>query len=145
MGARRAGAAVTACIGPSDGSAGDYFYVTVCSPKWFDAHLLDEGIGSGEHVIFMRQYSYSALRKYIEERIDACEGDNWEPLARKLARLARCLQLFNKTFTLPFKSRLTITESSPVLDKKKSPGFGSWLSWPTNNHARAKIRPSSVR
>src|ERR1700730_12759586 len=49
------------------------------------------------------------------------------------------------TWTLPARSRHRITDSSPIPETKKSPGFGIWLSWPTNSQARAKSRSNSSR
>src|SRR5262245_57835302 len=36
-----------------------------------------------------------------------------------------------------------MTDSAPMREVKKSPGFGIWLSWPTKSHARVKTFSSS--
>ena len=42
-----------------------------------------------------------------------------------------------------FGARVTITCSSPIRERTKSPRFGIWLSWATNSQQRAKICSSS--
>src|SRR5262245_31463185 len=59
--------------------------------------------------------------------------------------MPRCRHEFRKTWIFPARSRQRSTDSSPIDETKKSPGFGIWLSCPTSSQARVNTRSSSCR
>src|SRR5439155_612315 len=58
--------------------------------------------------------------------------------------MPRCRHELRNTCRRPARSRQRITDSSPMDDTAKSPGRGTWLSWPTNSHARAGAAPEEL-
>ena len=67
------------------------------------------------------------------------------PISARHTLLPRWGQVFSSTRTAPSRPRTAITSSSPIQFVKKSPGSGTWDSWQTKFHARAKMRSSSSR
>ena len=76
-------------IGPVDAAGGDSFDLMVCTPSWLSESMLDTGVRSGEHTVFLTVYDFGVMRRYLERFIHACEAETWSALAGQLGRLGR--------------------------------------------------------
>ncbi len=72
--------------GPADGPGQESFAITVCTPTWFEQNMKGV-VGSGWHHLFMKQYNYDELYKYVSEYCSRCTGNTWAEVAQKVARL----------------------------------------------------------
>ncbi len=80
------GILVQTMVGPLGSDGEESFDVVVCTTEWFAANMNSE-IVSGRHHLFVKQYDYQALRRYIENYCDSCQGESWEAVSVKLGRL----------------------------------------------------------
>jgi hypothetical protein len=81
------GASIRLMIGPADGPGEESFDVTVCSPSWLARELESEGIRSGRHMIFMAEFDYASLLRFVERAVHSVEAPDWSGLGEKLSRL----------------------------------------------------------
>jgi hypothetical protein len=80
------GLVITIGVAPVGSEGADNFELTVCTPGWLAENRLTSEILSGEQTLFMRSWDYRILRSYLERRIRAPEGKNWNELANKFSR-----------------------------------------------------------
>jgi hypothetical protein len=77
-----------AMIGPADSEGEESFDMTVCTPEWFAREQMrGQTIRSGEHTLFVTEYSYRALWNFIERAAQRSEGESWREIAGKLSWL----------------------------------------------------------
>ena len=83
------GILVTAMIGPAGQAGHESFDFMLCTPEWFSSNMRDE-IAMGRHHLFVREFSYPELEKYVRDYCSSCgEEPAWGALAGKLARLGK--------------------------------------------------------
>jgi hypothetical protein len=80
---------VQAIVGPKGAPGEESFGFTVCSPEWFVSEHLSEksSIATGRHFIFVREFDYRALEKFVRDHCAACDGKTWSETAEKVGRL----------------------------------------------------------
>lgn len=80
---------VQAIVGPLGDRGEESFGFTVCTLEWFSSEHLQrpDSIAVGRHFIFVREFNYSALEKFVREYCASCEGATWTEAAEKVARL----------------------------------------------------------
>ncbi len=77
---------VLAMVGPADGPGRESFAITVCTPEWFEQNM-KAAVVPGWHHLFVREYNYDELYKYISGYCSRCMGNSWTEVAQKVARL----------------------------------------------------------
>ena len=78
---------VQAMIGPSDGPGEESFNLTVCTPEWFAAHKMGNGIVMGSRTLFVSRYDYRMIKAYLERAAQRAEGNSWREIAEGLSWL----------------------------------------------------------
>jgi hypothetical protein len=80
---------VQAFVGAEGCPGEESFGFMVCTPDWFAVeHLRVRGsLASGRHFIFVTEFNYHALEKFVRDYCASCEGQTWREAAEKVARL----------------------------------------------------------
>lgn len=69
----------------SDGAPGaDDFELCVCTPKWLEQTIWAPRWG--RHLLIVREYDRSAIETCIRNYAAKCSGDDWDDIAKRLAR-----------------------------------------------------------
>ena len=77
---------IEAMIGLKGEPGAEEFSFTVCSPLWLCPDLERHDVISGRHLLFMKEYNYDALLRYIHKCLAQATGRNWNEVALKLSR-----------------------------------------------------------
>jgi hypothetical protein len=72
-------------IGPPDTSSADDFECNVCTPEWLKQAVWDPTWG--RHLLVVREYDLAAIEGAIHRYVAGCSGQDWNHIARKLARV----------------------------------------------------------
>lgn len=75
-------------IGPNDGRGEESFDLTVCSPSWLEEQVEVTPVFDARNHLVVRDFDWVLIRAYLERRVAACSGDEWEDIARQLSRFA---------------------------------------------------------
>ena len=80
---------VQAFVGPYGDRGEESFGFTVCTPDWFASEHLRarKSLAIGRHFIFVDEFDYTALEKFVRDYCASCEGDTWQEVAEKVARI----------------------------------------------------------
>jgi hypothetical protein len=78
---------IQAMIGPSDSPGEESFGLTVCTPDWFAANKMGDGVTSADRTLFVKRYDYRVLLTYLERAAQRTEGKNWTEIAESLSWL----------------------------------------------------------
>ena len=79
---------------------GDFFFLSVCSPKWLEDHVLRPGplnptcerqrnAEFGRHYLFVDELDEEWIRSAVESVVARAEGEDWTDIAVYLARYFR--------------------------------------------------------
>ena len=81
----------TLSVGPSDGPGEETFGVEVCTPEWLARRCGTEPFVDARHTIVttIAAYSEAGLRSYLTRRVEQANGETWQEVAEKLARLGQ--------------------------------------------------------
>ena len=76
-------------VGPADGPGEESFDLTVCTPEWLGWRCrLGEPINGLHHVVVAYDtFDERALRRWLEARVRAAEGDSWRDVAARISTL----------------------------------------------------------
>jgi Immunity protein 8 len=77
---------VLAMVGPAGSLGEESFGIMVCTLEWFDRNTKDN-VASGRHHLFVREYDYNELKRYLVKYCSACIGSSWTEVAEKVARI----------------------------------------------------------
>src|SRR5215475_13595685 len=80
------GIPVQAIIGPANGPGEESFDFMLCTPEWFGTNMQDD-IMIGRHYLFVKEFSYWRLEKFVRDYCTRCDGNSWQEVAEKLSRL----------------------------------------------------------
>lgn len=72
-------------IGLADSPGADDFEVCVCTPEWLKQVVLEPRWG--RHLMIVREYNLSAIKEQIHKYVAQADGDDWNAIATKLARV----------------------------------------------------------
>jgi Immunity protein 8 len=83
------GISVMAMIGPAGQEGHESFEFMLCTPEWFASSMRQEP-AIGRHYLFVREYSYAQLEKFVQDYCSGCgEEKTWRAVAEKLGRLGK--------------------------------------------------------
>ena len=77
---------VEAMIGPEGDDSSESFGIIVCSPKAL-AEEAASGPVLGRHRVIMASFDYNTLTSTIRAFCGQCEGESWDEVGSKVARL----------------------------------------------------------
>src|SRR5947209_3375829 len=76
-------------IGGQDNSASDLFYLTVCSPKWLEKYVAENGPCFGHGFLIVDSFNISVIRSRIEKLLSTISGHDWLEVAHILSKFMR--------------------------------------------------------
>jgi Immunity protein 8 len=77
---------ILAVVGPAGKPGEEIFGFTLCTPGWF-ARQMKGPFVPGRHYLFVKEYDYAALERYVRDYCQRCAGNSWKEVAEKVARL----------------------------------------------------------
>lgn len=83
------GLLVQVMVGPAEGPGEESFDVVVCTPRWLERRVREDGPLSGRHHLIMERYDFARVRLYLTEAVESQEASTWAELAHKLARIGK--------------------------------------------------------
>ena len=80
---------IQAMFGPENSEGEESFDFLLCTPQWLVRKMKEEAVLPGRHYLFIKQYDINAVKKYLVGYVGQCEGDTWNEIAQKLARIGK--------------------------------------------------------
>lgn len=82
------GILVMAMIGPADSLGEESFDFMLCTPDWFASNMKSD-IVEGRHYLFVKDFNYVQLKRYVEDYCAKCSENSWPEVAERLARFGK--------------------------------------------------------
>lgn len=83
------GVLVQIMAGPAGGPGEESFDVVVCTPRWLERWIREEGPLIGRHHLIIERYDGARVRLYLTEAVESEEAQTWPDLALKLGRIGK--------------------------------------------------------
>jgi hypothetical protein len=83
------GILVQIMVGPAEGPGEESFDVVVCTPRWLERRVREEGPLLGRHHVVMEEYDAARMRIFLTEEIESLEAPTWPELASKIGRIGK--------------------------------------------------------
>jgi hypothetical protein len=76
-------------ICPDGSDCGEFWQLTVCTPKWLERYHDKSEIISGRHHLIVFEYHYRRLIERIHGHIlNFCTGETWDEISEKISQFA---------------------------------------------------------
>ncbi|MFM0741446.1 immunity 8 family protein [Paraburkholderia xenovorans] len=72
-------------IGLAESPGADDFELCICTPEWLGQAVWEPRWG--RHLLIVREYSLPSIEGYISNYVAQCDGQDWNGIAVKLARM----------------------------------------------------------
>lgn len=76
-------------VGPAEGSSEESFDVIVCTPRWLERCVRQEGPLLGCHHLIMEKYDVARMRIFLTNEIESIKAPTWHELASKIGRIGK--------------------------------------------------------
>lgn len=83
------GLLVQMVVGPAGKPGEESFDVVVCTPRWLDRWVLEEGPLIGRHHLIIGRWDAARIRLYLTEAVQSEEAPTWPELATKISRIGK--------------------------------------------------------
>lgn len=81
------GVLVQVMAGPADGPGEESFDVVVCTPRWLERRVRNEGPLVGRHHLIVERYDAARIWVFLTDAIESVEAETWSDLASKIGRV----------------------------------------------------------
>jgi Immunity protein 8 len=75
-------------IGPTDAEGGDFFYVSICSPRWLATRVATGGPEWCTATLIVKRWDRSEIENFLRRWVAGAKGASWTELASSLSRNA---------------------------------------------------------
>ena len=75
--------------GPAGARGEESFDVMVCTPRWLSQNLGPDGMLIERHYLFVSQYDYSRLERFVVDHFSNVRGQSWKEVAEQLGRFGK--------------------------------------------------------
>ncbi len=75
-------------VGPLGLRGRERFDLLVATPRWLEARHGREGAVLGRGLLLVFAWRYERIRAFLARRVEACTGETWPEVARKVGRIA---------------------------------------------------------
>ena len=72
---------------PRRGSGEESFDVTVCTPRWLQRWVEENGPTSGKALLGVAEYDEPRTRVFLTDAVESQEAETWSDLALKIGRI----------------------------------------------------------
>ena len=83
------GILVQIIVGPADAPGEESFDVLVCTPRWLDGWVREEGPLIGRHHLIVESYDAPRIKLYLTSAVEAEGATTWRELTQRIGRLGR--------------------------------------------------------
>jgi hypothetical protein len=80
---------VQVLVGPQGEEGEESFDLMVCTPRWVERWVGNNGPLVGRHHLFVEAWDADRVRRYIREVVESEEASSWSELAAKIGRLGK--------------------------------------------------------
>jgi hypothetical protein len=74
-------------VGPEGIDGEESLDVVVCTARWLEQRYADRDIVPLAHHLLVREYDYPVLLRALTRLVERCVGDDWDGVARQVARI----------------------------------------------------------
>lgn len=75
-------------VGPLGLRGRERFELLVVTPRWLERRHGRRGAVPGRGKLVVFEWSFERIRTFLARKIEACTGDTWPEVARKVGRIA---------------------------------------------------------
>ena len=75
-------------VGPLGARGRERFEVLAVTPKWLMKRHGKQGMVAGRGKLIVFEWDFGRIRGYLARKVEACTGQSWPELARKVAAIA---------------------------------------------------------
>ncbi len=86
---RDVGLLVQILAGPAGEIGEESFDVVVCTPRWLERWISEEGITVGRHHLIIDEWNFPQVKEYLVKAVESEEGRDWEELGHRIGRLGK--------------------------------------------------------
>lgn len=86
---RNVGVLVQIMVGPENVSGEESFDIVVCTPRWLETWVAEDGPLIGRHHLIVDRWDYARIRLYLTTLVEGVDAPSWEELASRLGRFAK--------------------------------------------------------
>lgn len=83
------GLLVQMMAGPAGKPGEESFDVVVCTPRWLDRWVRENGPLIGRHHLVVERWDFARVRLYLAEAVESEEAPTWPELAVKIGRIGK--------------------------------------------------------
>lgn len=83
------GILVRVTAGPVGGIGDESFDLIVCTPRWVEAWIRQNGPLIGRHHLLVAEWNFDEVRDFLTRSIQDAEAPTWSELGEKLGRLGK--------------------------------------------------------
>jgi hypothetical protein len=76
-------------VGPIGTDGEESFDVVVCTPRWIERWVRENGPLVGRHHLIVEEYDRPRIQLYLTDEVEACEGETWPDVARQIGRIGK--------------------------------------------------------
>jgi hypothetical protein len=83
------GLLVQVMAGPAGKPGEESFDVVVCTPRWLERRVREEGPLIGRRYLVIERWDATRIRLYLAEAVESKEAPTWPELATKIGRIGK--------------------------------------------------------
>lgn len=76
-------------VGPADSPGEESFDINVCTPKWLEQNVRDNGAIFGRHYLFVDKIDRDSVERAVVDYLSVLDEPSWPELADKIGRIAK--------------------------------------------------------
>ena len=74
-------------VGSSDGPGEESFDVQVCTPRWLERWVRENGPRVGRHFLIIEHWHAPAVLSFLKKIVENCSGPTWDVVAEQVSRI----------------------------------------------------------
>jgi hypothetical protein len=79
--------AIRAEVGPWGGEGTETFDINVCTSKWIEGKVKNQGFVVGRHYLVVESYDAVQIKSIITKLIQRYQANTWQEVAEKVSRI----------------------------------------------------------
>lgn len=83
------GLLVQIMAGPEGKPGDESFYVVVCTPRWLERRVREDGPLIGHYLVVIESWDTARVQLFLTSAVESMEASNWHELAGKIGRIGK--------------------------------------------------------